>query len=56
MDIARDLERIIAIYFNGENYYFDGIELSREDSRIIAYQLIHTLQMAELIMARSKSF
>lgn len=54
MDMAVELEKIIAIYFNGENYRFDGNELSREDSRIIAYQLIHTLQITELIMARNK--
>ncbi|QNK89394.1 hypothetical protein H7992_06930 [Sporosarcina sp. resist] len=54
MDMAVELEKIIAIYFNGKNYYFDGNELSREDSRIIAYQLIHTLQMTELIMTRNK--
>ena len=51
MDVAIELEKIIAIYFNGENYFFDGIELSRDDS-IIAYQLIHTLQIMDLIMAR----
>ena len=54
MDIARELERIIAVYFNGENYYSDGVELSKEDSKIIAFQLIHTLQLMDLIMAKYK--
>lgn len=54
MDVARELEGIIAIYFNGENYFVDEVELSREDSKIIAYQLIHALQMTELIMVRKK--
>lgn len=52
MDICRELEKLIAIYFNGENYIFNGIELSREDSKIIAYSLIHALQIAEMIMKR----
>ncbi|MEK5070306.1 hypothetical protein [Sporosarcina sp. FSL K6-1508] len=55
MDVVRELESLIAIYFNGENYTVDGVELSRDDSKIIAYQLIHSLQMAELIMARKKN-
>ena len=54
MDIARELEKIIAIYFNGENYTYEGIELSREDSKLIAYSLIHTLQMMELIITRKR--
>ena len=53
MDIAIELEKIIAVYFNGENYTYNGIELSREDSRFMAYQLIYTLQMMDLIMARN---
>jgi hypothetical protein len=52
MDISIELEKIIAIYFNGQNYTFNGIELSREDSRIIAYSLIHILQIMELIVKR----
>ena len=54
MDIARELERIIAIYFSGKNYIYDGIELTREDSKILAYQLIHTLQLMDMIMAKYK--
>lgn len=47
MDIARELEEIIAIYFKGQNYKVGEIELSREDSKMIAYHLVHTLQMTE---------
>ncbi|WP_313431742.1 hypothetical protein [Siminovitchia terrae] len=54
MDIAVELEKIIAVYFYGENYTCDGVELSREDSKLIAYSLIHTLQMMELRLARKK--
>ncbi|WP_170875239.1 hypothetical protein [Virgibacillus pantothenticus] len=50
MDISIELEKTIAIYFNGQNYTYNGVELSREGSRIIAYSLIHTLQMMELIV------
>ncbi|NWO14768.1 MULTISPECIES: hypothetical protein [Virgibacillus] len=50
MDISIELERIIAIYFNGHNYIVDGVELSREESRLIAYSLIHTLQLMEMIV------
>ncbi len=52
MDVAVELERMIAIYFKGQNYEVNGVELSREDSKLIAYHLIHTMQMTELIMAR----
>lgn len=55
MDIAIELEKTIAVFFNGANYSVDGVELSREDSRLIAYKLIHTLQMTELIMARKNT-
>lgn len=54
MDIAEKLEKLIAIYFNGENYWVDGVELSRSDSRLVAYSLIHTLQQFEWIMKRNK--
>lgn len=54
MDIAIELEKTIAVYFNGNNYTVNGVELSREDSQLIAYSLIHALQMTELIMARNK--
>ncbi|MFF5993425.1 hypothetical protein AAGS61_01565 [Lysinibacillus sp. KU-BSD001] len=54
MDVARELESIIAIYFNGDSYSYNGVELSREDSKIIAYYLINTLQLIELIMAKER--
>lgn len=54
MDIARKLEKIIAIYFNGDNYICDGVELSRDDSRIVAYSLIHVLRQFEWIMEKNK--
>lgn len=52
MDVSIELEGMIAIYFNGSNYVYDGIEFSREDSKILAFQLIHTLQLMDMIMAR----
>lgn len=52
MDIATELENIISIYFSGKNYTVDGFELSRENSKMLAYHFVHALQMSELIMAR----
>ncbi len=50
IDIAERLERIIAIYFNGDNYIVNDVELSREDSRLVAFSLIHAYQLTEMIM------
>lgn len=49
IDVAERLERMIAIYFSGSNYIVDGVELSREDSRLIAFSLINAYQLAERI-------
>ncbi|MEK5108550.1 hypothetical protein MHI57_17910 [Cytobacillus sp. FSL K6-0129] len=49
MDIARRLEKLITVYFKGENYIVDGTELTRKQSRILAYELIHILQKTEMI-------
>ena len=54
MDVATELEQLIAIYFNGHNYKFDGIELTREQSRLLAYDLIHTLQQIERIQGNRR--
>jgi len=35
IDIAQEFEKLIAIYFNGQNYTHEGNEYSREDSKII---------------------
>lgn len=50
IEVAERLEKIIAIYFNGNNYIVDGVELSREDSRLLAFSLIHAYQLTERIM------
>lgn len=55
LDVAERLEKIIAVYFNGNNYIVDGVELSREDSRIIAFSLIHAYQLAERIVNKKSS-
>lgn len=52
IDIAQELEKLIAIYFNGQNYTHEGKEYSREDSKIIAYSLIHTLQLLDMIISK----
>ncbi len=52
IDVAEKLEKIIAIYFNGNNYILDGVELSREDSKILAFSLIHAYQITERIMSK----
>lgn len=54
MDVATELEKMISIYFSGHNYIVNELELSREDSKMIAYQLVNALQMTEFIMARKK--
>ncbi|WP_156341111.1 hypothetical protein [Cytobacillus solani] len=54
MNFVRKLEKLIAIYFNGENYTIDNYELSRKDSKLIAYSLIHTLQQFEWVMQKRK--
>ncbi|KGR83511.1 hypothetical protein [Lysinibacillus odysseyi] len=55
IDIAERLEKIIAIYFNGDNYIVDGVELSREDSRLLAFSLIHAYQLTERVMSKKIS-
>ncbi|WP_421663580.1 hypothetical protein [Lysinibacillus telephonicus] len=53
IDVAERLEKIIAVYFNGYNYVVDGVELSREDSKIIAFSLIHAYQLTERINSKN---
>ncbi|MEK9198769.1 hypothetical protein ACH0B5_04815 [Ureibacillus sp. 179-F W5.1 NHS] len=50
IDVAERLEKMIAVYFNGNNYVMNGLELSREDSKIIAFSLIHAYQLTEWII------
>ncbi|MFP7199647.1 hypothetical protein SFC08_01615 [Lysinibacillus halotolerans] len=50
IDVAKKLEKMIAVYFNGNNYVMNGLELSREDSKIIAFSLIHAYQLTEWII------
>lgn len=54
MSIKNDVEKLIAIYFNGKNYVYDGIEFNREESRIMVKELIHLLEIIELIEERHK--
>lgn len=54
MNLKSDLEKLIAVYFNGENYVYDEIEFNREESRIIVKSLLHTLELIELIEERNK--
>lgn len=48
------LELLIGHYFSGKNYENDGVEWSREDSKIMAYTLLNTLQINEMILERRK--
>ncbi|MBN6206220.1 hypothetical protein JYK21_07135 [Ralstonia pickettii] len=55
LELNKILELLIAHYFSGKNYENDGMEWSREDSKIMAYQLLNTLQFNEMILEREKS-
>jgi len=46
------LELLIGHYFSGNNYSNNGEEWSREDSKIMAYTLLNTLQFNEMILDR----
>lgn len=46
------LELLISNYFSGKNYSNDGMEWSREDSKIMAYALLSTLQFNEMILSK----
>ncbi|GAB2552345.1 hypothetical protein [Gracilibacillus alcaliphilus] len=53
LELNKILELLIAHYFRGKNYENDGMEWSREDSKIMAYQLLQTL-FNEMILERDK--
>lgn len=55
IDVAKRLEEIIAIYFNGENYVMNGLELSREYSKVIAFSLIHVYLLTEWMVNNKTS-
>lgn len=52
MNIESEIEKMIAIYYNGNNYIVDGVELSRSDSKLIVSSLMHVLQTIEWIKER----
>ncbi len=46
------LEMLIGHYFMGKNYENNGMEWSREDSKIMAYQLLNTLHFNEMTLEK----
>ncbi|SFM28472.1 hypothetical protein SAMN04487943_11217 [Gracilibacillus orientalis] len=48
-DAIRELERLIAIYYLGNNYVSDSVEFSREESRLIMRSIMQALEIAEMI-------
>ncbi|MFD1066637.1 hypothetical protein [Oceanobacillus locisalsi] len=54
IELNKMLEKLIAHYFSGKNYENDGVEWSREDSKIMAYQLLHTLHYNQMILDKDK--
>lgn len=54
IDIAHELEKMIALYFNGKNYEIEGVDLSREASREVAYALIEIYQRTERMVLYDK--
>ncbi|UUI41137.1 hypothetical protein [Oceanobacillus oncorhynchi] len=54
IELNRILEMLIGHYFMGNNYENDGMEWSREDSKIMAYQLLNTLHFNEMILEKEK--
>ncbi|WP_208585760.1 hypothetical protein [Gracilibacillus suaedae] len=48
-DSIRKLERLIAIYYLGNNYVSGGVELSRAESKLVMRQIMHSLEIAEMI-------
>lgn len=55
-DVIIRLEKLIAIYFNGDNYVFDGVELSRIESKMVMRSLMHSLELAEMLLNNKSKF
>lgn len=54
-EVNKILEMLIGHYFSGKNYENDGMEWSREDSKIMAYALLNTLHFNEMMLERERN-